>query len=410
MALKTKRIHDSLYLKNNNSVINYGKHSIDKNDIKSVISVLKSNFLTQGPKIQEFEDALKFFFGAKYVACTSSGTASLHLCGLALKWTKKDLIVASPLTFVATTNAALYLGAKVDLVDIDKDTYNIDVNKLKTKLNELKKKRKKIHTLIVTDYAGQPSDWPQLKILSKKYGFKLINDNCHAIGAKILKDQKYAVKYADLVCHSYHPVKNITTGEGGSILTNNKQLYDKIKILRSHGVIRNIRKPWKYSINQLGYNYRLTDIQSALGISQLKKLNLFIKRRNEIAKIYNDKLKNLDLFEIPKVQTNISHAYHLYPLKIRFDKLKISKDILLKKLQSKGINLQVHYIPIHHHKLYRSKINPYLPNTEIFFEQVISLPVYFSLKKNQIKYVITNLLKIVYSNLKKNIKNKNIKK
>ncbi len=390
-----------MYLKDNNSMINYGKHFIDKNDIKSVISVLKSNFLTQGPKIQEFEDALKFFFGAKYVACTSSGTASLHLCGLALKWTKKDLIVASPLTFVATTNAALYLGAKVDLVDIDKETYNIDVNKLKIKLDELKKKRKKIHTLIVTDYAGQPSDWPQLKKLSKKYDFKLINDNCHAIGAKISKDQKYAVKYADLVCHSYHPVKNITTGEGGSILTNNKQLYDKIKILRSHGIIRNVRKPWKYSINQLGYNYRLTDIQSALGISQLKKLNLFIKRRNEIAKIYSDKLKNLDLFEIPKVRTNISHAYHLYPLKIRFDKLKISKDILLKKLRSKGINLQVHYIPIHHHKLYRLKINPHLPNTEIFFEQAISLPVYFSLKKKQINYVITNLLKIVYSNLKK---------
>jgi len=143
MVLKTKRIHGSLYLKDNNSMINYGKHFIDKNDIKSVISVLKSNFLTQGPKIQEFEDALKFFFGAKYVACTSSGTASLHLCGLALKWTKKDLIVASPLTFVATTNAALYLGAKVDFVDIDKDTYNIDVNKLKIKLNELKKKEKK---------------------------------------------------------------------------------------------------------------------------------------------------------------------------------------------------------------------------------------------------------------------------
>ena len=382
-------------------MINYGKHFIDKNDIKSVVDVLKSNFLTQGPKIQEFEIALKKKFGAKYVACTSSGTASLHLCGLALKWTKKDLILASPLTFVATTNAALYLNAKVDLIDINKETYNIDVDKLKIKLEELKKKRKKIHTLIVTDYAGQPSDWSKLKILSKKYNFKLINDNCHAIGAKISKDQKYAVRYADLVTHSYHPVKNITTGEGGSILTNNKQLYDKIKILRSHGMIRNIKKPWKYSINELGYNYRLTDIQSALGISQLKKLDQFIKRRNEIAKIYNNKLKDSDLFTIPKVQKNISHAYHLYPLKIRFDKLIISKDMLLKKLRSKGINLQVHYIPIHHHKLYKSKINSYLPNTEIFFEQAISLPVYFSLKKSEISYVIKNLLKIVYSNLKK---------
>ena len=382
-------------------MINYGKHFIDKNDIKSVVDVLKSNFLTQGPKIQEFEIALKKKFGAKYVACTSSGTASLHLCGLALKWTKKDLILASPLTFVATTNAALYLNAKVDLIDINKETYNIDVDKLKIKLDKLKKKRKKIHTLIATDYAGQPSDWSKLKKLSKKYNFKLINDNCHAIGAKISKDQKYAVKYADLVTHSYHPVKNITTGEGGSILTNNKKLYDKIKILRSHGMIRDIKKTWKYSINDLGYNYRLTDIQSALGISQLKKLDQFIKRRNEIAKIYNNKLKDSDLFEIPKVQKNISHAYHLYPLKIKFKKLTISKDMLLKKLQSKGINLQVHYIPIHHHRLYKSKINSYLPNTETFFEQAISLPVYFSLKKSEISYVLTNLLKIIYSNLKK---------
>ena len=166
-------------------------------------------------------------------------------------------------------------------------------------------------------------------------------------------------------------------------------------------MIRDIKKTWKYSINDLGYNYRLTDIQSALGISQLKKLDQFIKRRNEIAKIYNNKLKDSDLFEIPKVQKNISHAYHLYPLKIKFKKLTISKDMLLKKLQSKGINLQVHYIPIHHHRLYKSKINSYLPNTETFFEQAISLPVYFSLKKSEISYVLTNLLKIIYSNLKK---------
>ncbi len=382
-------------------MINYGKHFIDKDDIKSVIKVLKSDFLTQGPKTLEFENSLKKNFGAKYVACTSSGTASLHLCGLALKWEKKDLILASPLTFVATTNAALYLNAKVDLVDIDNETYNLDIKKLIIKLNKLEKKRKKIHTLIVTDYAGHPSDWPQLYALSKKYKFNLINDNCHAIGAKILKDKKYAVKYADLVCHSYHPVKNITTGEGGSVLTNNKKLYEKIKILRSHGIVRNKKTPWKYSINQLGYNYRITDIQSAIGISQLKKLNLFIKRRNEIAKIYNNKLKGIHLLDIPKVKADISHAYHLYPLKIRFDKLKISKDMLIKKLRLKGINLQVHYIPIHHHKLYKLKKHFNLPNTEIFFKQTVSLPIYFSLKNNQIDYIIKNLLKLIFSNFKK---------
>ncbi|MDA9662894.1 aminotransferase class I/II-fold pyridoxal phosphate-dependent enzyme, partial [Candidatus Pelagibacter sp.] len=298
-------------------MINYGKHFIDKDDIKSVVSVLKSNFLTQGPKTQEFENALKFFFGAKYALCTSSGTAALHLCGLALNWKKKDLILASPLTFVASTNAALYMNAKVDLTDINHETYNIDIDKLKIKLIELKKKRKKVHTLIATDYAGQPSDWPKLKYLSKKYKFKLINDNCHAIGSKISQDQKYAVKYADLVCHSYHPVKNITTGEGGSVLTNNKKLFEKIKILRSHGIIRNTKQPWKYSINELGYNYRLSDIQSALGISQLKKLKKFINRKKEIAKIYDKKFKNIDVFETPKVHSNLTHSYHLYPLKIK---------------------------------------------------------------------------------------------
>lgn len=382
-------------------MINYGKHYIDSEDIKSVIGVLKSNFLTQGPKNIEFENALKQKFGAKYVACTSSGTSSLHLCGLVLNWTKKDIIVASPLTFVATTNAALYLKANVDLVDIDNETYNLDISKLQIKINELKKKGKKIHTLIVTDYAGYPSDWPKLRILSKKYKFNLVNDNCHAIGAKILNNQKYAVKYADLVCHSYHPVKNITTGEGGSILTNNKKLYDKIKVLRSHGIIRNVNKPWIYSIEDLGYNYRLSDIQCALGLSQLKKLDLFIKKRNQIAKIYNEELKNMEVFELPKVGKNILHAYHLYPLKIKFNKLKINKDKLLTKLRKKKINLQVHYIPIHYHKLYSSKKKIKLPNAEEFYKQVVSLPIYFSLKRHQIKYVLKSLKKIIYSNLKK---------
>jgi dTDP-4-amino-4,6-dideoxygalactose transaminase len=385
-------------------MINYGKHFIDKNDIKSVVSVLKSDFLTQGPKIYEFEKALKSFFGARYVACTSSGTAALHLCGLALNWKKKDIILASPLTFVASTNAALYMNAKVDLIDINYETYNIDIDKLKIKLDELKKKRKKIHTLIATDYAGQPSDWPKLRDLSRKYKFKLINDNCHAIGAKISNDQKYAVKYADLVCHSYHPVKNITTGEGGSVLTNNRKLFKKINILRSHGIVKNKKQPWKYSINELGYNYRLTDIQSALGISQLKKLKYFINRKKKIAKIYDNKFKNIDIFEIPKVQSNVSHSYHLYPLKIKFDKLKISKDQLLIKLRSKGINLQVHYIPIYHHKLYKIKNKSNFPNTEIFFNQAVSLPIYFSLRDSQVKLVIKTILKIIFSNLKNNTK------
>tara|TARA_B100001175_G_C19503094_1_gene639286 strand:+ start:1432 stop:2580 length:1149 start_codon:yes stop_codon:yes gene_type:complete len=382
-------------------MINYGRHFIDKEDILSVTNVLTSNFLTQGPKVEKFENSLKKKFGAKYAASTSSGTAALHLCGLALNWKKKDLILASPLTFVATTNCALYLSANVDLVDIDPLSNNIDVNKLKEKLIKLKKIKKNINTLIVTDYAGQPSNWPKLKYLSRKFKFKLINDNCHAIGAKVFNDEKYAVKYADLVCHSYHPVKNFTTGEGGSILTNNKKLYSKIKILRSHGIVKNFKQPWKYKIDELGYNYRLTDIQSALGITQLKKLNKFIKRRKEIAKIYNQKFKNIKYFEIPQKISNTSHSYHLYPLKINFNHLKINKDTLLKKLRNKGINLQVHYIPIYYHNLYKSKIKSNFPNAENFFKKAVSLPIYFTLKNREIQYIIKTLLKIVFSNLKK---------
>jgi len=385
-------------------MINYGKHFIDKKDINSVIQALKSDFLTQGPNIQKFENKLKSFFGARYASCVSSGTAALHLCGLALNWKKKDLILASPLTFVATTNSALYLGAKVDLIDINPETYNIDVNQLNKKLIDLKKKRKKAHTVIVTDYAGLPSDWSKLKSLSKKFNFKLINDNCHAIGSKLFNDQKYAVKYADLVCHSYHPVKNITTGEGGSILTNNKKLNNKIKLLRSHSIIKNKKTPWKYSIDQLGYNYRLTDIQSALGISQLKKLKMFIKRKKKIAKIYDKKFYNLNYFDTPIVTKHASHSYHLYPLKIKFEKLKISKDIFLKKLRSKGINLQVHYIPIYHHNLYKIKNRSRFLNTESFFNQVVSLPIYYSLTNTQVYFITSTILKIVFSNLKKKSK------
>ncbi len=381
-------------------MINYGKHYIDKKDINSVIHALKSNFLTQGPNIQKFENNLKSFFGARYATCVSSGTAALHLCGLALNWKKGDLILASPLTFVATTNSVLYLGAKVDLIDINPETYNIDVNKLKKKLIDLKKKRKKAHTVIVTDYAGLPSDWSKLKNLSKKFNFKLINDNCHAIGSKLFNDQKYAVKYADLVCHSYHPVKNFTTAEGGSVLTNNKKLNNKIKLLRSHGILKNKKKPWKYIINELGYNYRLTDIQSALGISQLKKLKMFIKRKKEIAKIYDRKFYNPSYFEIPTVKKYASHSYHLYPLKIKFEKLKISKDTLLKRLRSKGINLQVHYIPIYRHNLYKIKDRSRFLNTESFFNQVVSLPIYYSLTNTQVYFIINTLLKIIFSNLK----------
>ena len=259
-------------------MIYYNKQHIDKNDIKIVNKVLTSSRLTQGPMVENFQKKLKFFFGSKYALCTSNGTAALHLAGIALGWKKNDIIIASPITFVASVNCAKYLNARIELVDIDENTFNIDVNLLEKKL----KKLRKVHTVIATDYAGFPCDWLKLKKLSRKYKFRLLNDNCHALGSTYNNSTRYACKYADIVTQSYHPVKNFTTAEGGAVLTNSKKYFDKIKHLISHGIERNKNKYWMYDIKNLGYNYRLSEVHSALGVSQIKKLNKFVIRRQKI--------------------------------------------------------------------------------------------------------------------------------
>ena len=378
--------------------INYGLHYIDKKDIKNVTKILKSNFLTQGPTISEFEKKLKKRFGAKYCLAVSSGTAALHLISLISNWSKGDEVICSPNTFVASANCILYAGATPVLADIDKETFNLDPEKCENLL----KKKNKIKAIIVTDYAGHPADWLSFKKLSKKYNVKLINDNCHAIGAKYLKSEKYAVKYADIVSMSFHPVKNITTGEGGAILTNNKYYYEKAKILRSHGIIRNLQNKkkgnWFYSINKLGYNYRLTDIQSAIGITQLDKLNLFVKKKNQIAKTYNNEFKKIENVSTPKVKKDTQHAYHLYPLRIDFEKINLSKKKFFSYMLKKGYNLQVHYIPIHFHE-YHKNIVKYekgkLPITEKFYKDEVSLPNFFKLSLKEVRKISKIVKKII---------------
>ena len=387
-------------------MISYGKQYIDKSDIKTVIKILKGNWLTQGPQVENFEKALKSKFLAKYCTVLSSGTAALHLAGLALGWKRGDIVLCSPISFLASSNCILYSGATPDFVDIDRLSYNIDVNKLEKKIKHLNSQSKKVVAVVATDYAGNPCDWKALKEIKLKYNIQLINDNCHAIGASYNKDTCYAVKYADIVAHSYHPVKNITTGEGGAVLTNDKKIFDKIKMLRSHGTTKDQKLmsandgPWYHEMQELGYNYRITDIQCALGISQLKKLNKFIKRKKEIAKIYDINFSDDISFSIPKVQKNCSHVYHLYPLQINFDKLHISKKLLFQKMKSKNINLQVHYIPIHLQPYYRKKYNFKLGNfpvAEQFYKREISLPIYFSIKNSQIFNIIKLIKKFCYN-------------
>ena len=377
--------------------IRYGKHSINETDIKSIENVLRNDYLTQGKHVKKFENALKIKFGSRYCSSLSSGTAALHLGVMALSLPKNSKIITTPQTFVATANSIILNNLKPELVDIDLTTYTIDVNKLEHKL----KKDNKIKAVIAVDYAGNICDWKSLNFLARKYNIKLINDNCHAIGSMYNDSIKYASQFADVVTQSYHPVKAITTAEGGSILTNNKKIYENISLLKNNGIIRNknLSKKfgaWFYSIKKLGYNYRLSDIQCALGISQLKRLNQFILARRKIAKIYDKAFSNIDKLQIPKVREKCYHSYHLYPLLIDFKKTRINKKKFFAKLQSNGIYTQVHYLPIHYHEYYKKKFNfkkGDFPNSEDFYNKEMSLPIYPLLKKKYVFKVIDNIIK-----------------
>jgi UDP-4-amino-4,6-dideoxy-N-acetyl-beta-L-altrosamine transaminase len=385
----------------------YGKHSIDEEDVKSVIDVLKSNWITQGPKIKEFENTICEKFGSKNCTVVNSGTAALHLSALALDWGKNDIVITSPMTFLASVNCILYAGAKPDFSDIDEKSYTIDIQKLEDKIKSIYSSGKKIKAVIGVDYAGHPCDWYSLRYLADKYGFQLVNDNCHALGAEFKGDIQYAVKYADAVCHSYHPVKHITTGEGGAVLTNNYEIDRKIKLLRTHGITKSdsefkiqnseLTGPWYYEMQMLGFNYRITDFQCALGISQMKKLNEFVEKRRKIALYYDNAFGKDERFIVPVQSSDIRHSYHIYPLQIKFENLDITKIEYFKKLAVQNIFCQVHYIPVHLQPYYMENFGfkkGDFPAAEKFYEREISIPIYPSLRDEDIDY-ITNTIKSV---------------
>jgi len=383
-----------------NKLYSYGKQTIEQDDIDAVVEVLKGDWLTQGPNVKKFEDDLSEKFSANYVSAVANGTAGLHLIGLALGWQKGDIVITTPITFLASANCILYCGATPDFVEIDPVSYTIDIGKLEQKLNKYKAVGKKIKAVIVVDYAGLPCDWKNLKRLAEEYSFQLVNDNCHALGAKIDGDIGYACKYADIVNMSFHPVKHITTGEGGAILTNNAELDEKVKILRTHGMTKDEKYlhkndgPWYYEMHNLGFNYRITDFQCALGSTQLKKLERFVDRRHEIAYFYNTHLKNDNRFILPAVQENVKHSYHLYPLQIKFDELKISKKEFFEKMKENNISLQVHYIPVHLQPYYKSNYGfeeGDFPIAESFYKKEVSLPIYPLLDNHDIDYIIEKI-------------------
>ena len=367
-------------------MIFYGKQSINDQDLHAVKKVLKSKLLTTGPFVKKFEQILAKYFGAKFCSVVSNGTTALHLAGIILGWDRNTLIITTPITFVATANCVAYCNAKLDLVDINLNDYTLNIEKLEEKIIFYKKKFKKI-CVIGVDYAGFPCDWLKLYKLKKKYKIQLVNDNCHALGTRYNNLRNYACKYADIVTQSFHPVKNITTGEGGAILTNIEKFHNKIQYLRTHSIVRNPKKGvWFYEINHLGYNYRLSDIACSLGTSQLKRVEKFINKRNFIAKTYYEKLKDTPYIKLPTIKKYKIISYHLFPVLIDFKKLRKSKKKFFNFMRKNNILLQVHYIPIYMHFIYKKnfkkKIKEY-KNSKEFYEKEVSLPIYYDLKKKE---------------------------
>ena len=319
--------------------INYSRQQITDLDIKKVSQTLKSDYLTTGPQITLFENSIKKKVNSKYSVVVNSATSALHISCLALGLKKGDYLWTASNSFVASANCGLYCNAKIDLVDIELETYNIDINKLEKKLKFAKKKNILPKIIVPIVFAGQSPDMEKIWKLSKKYKFKIVEDASHALGAKYNHIKVGSCKYSHLTVFSFHPVKMITTGEGGAVTTNDKQLWKKLLAYRSHGVERNLTvrekktKPWLFNQNYLGFNYRMTDIQASLGISQMKRLNSFVQKRNYIAKIYYKSLKNLPL-NLPKINKNNYSSFHLFVVLVKKNKKGITRDklyFLLKK-------------------------------------------------------------------------------
>ena len=375
-----------------NKKIFYGKQSISKNDIKAVIKVLNSDFITQGPNILKFEENLKNFVGAKHAVLTNSATSSLIIACKALDVGKKDVVWTSANTFVSSANCALHCGAKIDLIDIEPNTGNMCLEDLSKRLFEAKNKNKLPKVIIPVHFAGQPTDQKEIWKLSKKYGFRIIEDASHSLGASRENQKVGNCKWSDIVVSSFHPVKTITSGEGGVNFTNNANLSKRMQALRTHGIYKNLKKDkqnWHFDQKELGYNFRITDIQSALGISQLKRIKSFINKRKKICLFYDRYFKKESSVHPLELKRSNNSTYHLYVVKLSLKKRGI-RNQLLKFLQQKGIILNTHYIPIHYHSYFKNikYMRKRLKNVENYYDKAISLPVYPDLTLKQQKYVL----------------------
>lgn len=379
----------------------YGKQCIEQDDIDAVTAALQHEYLTQGPEISSFESDLSRRFGAKHVIVVNSGTAALHLACMALGIGPGDEVLVPTLSFAASANCALYCGASVTLMDVDPITGLLTPEIFQETVLRLSKQGRRPKALIAVDYAGQPCDWKNLRDFARAHGMYLIGDGCHALGAKLNGDELFSARFADVVCSSFHPVKHITTGEGGAAFTNDDTLAEKIRDLRTHGITRSQARmrenhgPWYYEMQSLGFNYRITDMQAALGRSQLRKLDRFLERRQRIATLYREILRAESHLTAPEERSDCFHAYHLFPVLLSTEVSISQKQKLFIEWKKAGLNLQVHYIPIHLQPYYRELYPEQgsLAGAESFYRREVSLPIHPGLNDADISEICDRLLK-----------------
>ncbi len=381
--------------------IPYGKHQLDQADIAAVVKTLKGDWLTQGPAVQKFEQALCKYTGAKYCVAVANGTVALHLSMLGLKVGKGDETISSPMTFAASANCALYVGATPRFVDMDAQTYHLDIEKLREFL-ESPSRRKKIKAVVLVHFMGTVAGVAEINRICGRYGIAVVEDAAHALGAKYREGNRWhsvgCSAHSKATILSFHPIKHITTGEGGAILSNDQKLYERFLRLRHHGIVRNYSSPgsllaqyskeaWFYDIPEIGFNGRITDFQCALGAQQLKKLDAFVKRRRELVERYNRAFADLKQIQLPPERKESKGSYHLYPIRVPADQ----RGALYNFLKERKILAQVNYVPVHLLTAYQKAFGYHwgdFPAAEQYFTECLSLPMHAALKDQEHRYVV----------------------
>jgi len=385
--------------------IPYGNHYLETSDFSYVKKVLNSNFITNGPYVHKFEDSLKSFFNTRYVATTSSGTSGLHLAFLSINLKKRDVVIMPAINFIASYNMAINLSAKVYLADVDKLTGQMTPADVENCIK--RNKLKKIKCIVTMYLGGSPENLDNFYKIKKKYNCFLIEDACHAFGS-LASFKKKIIRIgsnlnSDISVFSFHPVKAITTGEGGCVSTRSKIIFNRILKFRNHGIVRS-KNHWNYNIAVNGYNYRLSDINCALGHSQLKQINKFLKKRNEIALFYKKELKNLRPYlTLPSYSEQKLNSYHLFLISINFRKLKVNKDFFLKYMLKNNIVCQFHYKPIYRYKIFNNKkiLLKNFINAEYYYKNSLSLPIYYKLKLREQRFIINKIKNFILNNIRK---------